>query len=172
MHWSVHSRLDFLIVFFSSRTMLLVEASCCGCMTRIYCLQVTNAGLKLTQSKSPSCCSGSVSSISADARCQLIVGPGPGNVGSQAALTASAAMPFLLRYHSSAIVRSSCNLLLLSSVQTGVQSNGWDCAYPSGLHGTHVAGAFGAAAAGDGGTAPGVPAIGVHPNTSEPTVSL
>jgi len=157
------------MVLFNPKTMLLAAASCCGCMTQICCLQVTNASLKLTRSKSPSCCSGSVASISADARCQLV----SGNVGRQAALAASAAMPFLPRYRSSAIVRSSCNLLLFSSsVQTGVQSNGWDCAYPSGLPGTHAAGAFSAAAAGDGSAAPGVPAVGVHPIIGEPMVSL
>ncbi len=51
----------------------------------------------------------------------------------------------------------------------GEQSVG---AHHSGLLATHAPAASAIAAAGGGGAAPGGPAVGVHPNTSEPMVSL
>ncbi len=58
-------------------------------------------------------------------------------------------------------------------LQTAVeQSVGVGCAYPSGLLATPAPAAAATAGASGGSAAPGGPAMGVHPNTGEPLVSL
>ncbi len=55
---------------------------------------------------------------------------------------------------------------------TGEQSVGLGCAYPSGLLATPAPAAAATAGASGGSAASGGPAVGVHPNTGQPMVSL